>query len=78
MWELRKFLPQVGVPEVYGWRRNGDDLLMFTELIRGDPLHNRWKDLTAQEKTQVFTELDAMVCALRRLVRPPEGEFIGK
>jgi len=60
----------VGVPEVYGWRRNGDDLLMFTELIRGDPLHNRWKDLTEQEKTQV--------CALRRLVRPPEGEFIGK
>jgi hypothetical protein len=78
MWALRKFLPQVRVPEVYGWRRDGHELFLFMELIQGDTLLNRWKDLTEQEKTQVCTELDTMVRALRRLVRPPEDEFIGK
>lgn len=78
MWALRKFLPEVRVPEVYGWRRDGDELFVFMELIKGEPLHTRSKDLTEQEKTQICTELDTMVRALRRLVRPPEDKFIGK
>ena len=79
MWALRKFLPQVRVPEVYGWKRDGDDsLLLFMELIQGDPLYNRWKNLTELEKTQICIELDAMVRASRRLVRPPKDESIGK
>lgn len=79
MWALRKFLPQVRVPEVYGWRRDGNELFLFTELTNGETLHNRWKDLTAQEKTQVCTELDTVVSALHpSLERPPKDEFIAK
>ena len=78
MWALRKFLPEVPVPEVYGWRRDGDELFIFMELIKGDTLLDRSKDLTEQEKTQIFTELGTMVRSLRCLVRPPEDEFIGK
>ncbi|KIM36535.1 hypothetical protein M413DRAFT_78127 [Hebeloma cylindrosporum] len=77
MWALRKFLPEVRVPEVYGWRRDGDELFVFMELIKGDTLYDRWNDLTEQEKAQIFTELGTMTDALRRLVRPPEEEFIG-
>lgn len=77
LWALRQFLPEVLVPEVYGWRRDGDELFLFMELIMGECLHDRWKDLTEQEKTQICAELGTMVRALRRLKRPPEEEFIG-
>ena len=66
------------VPEVYGWKRDGDELFVFMELIKGDPLYNCWKNLTELEKTQICIELDAMVHASRHLVHPPKDESIGK
>ena len=78
MWALCKFLPQVHVPEVYGWKCDGDELFVFMELIKGDPLYNCWKNLTELEKMQICIELDAMVRASCCLVHPPKDESIGK
>ncbi|KAF8961080.1 kinase-like domain-containing protein, partial [Flammula alnicola] len=74
LWALRQFLPEVRVPEVYGWRREGVELFLFMELIEGETLMHRWKELTEQEKTAVCAELGPMVRALHRLKRPPEEE----
>jgi thiamine kinase-like enzyme len=68
----------VAVPEVYGWRRDGEGLFVFMELIEGETLLDRWEDLTEQEKTQISLELGSMVRALRRLKRPAGEEFIGE
>ncbi|KAF8956720.1 kinase-like domain-containing protein [Flammula alnicola] len=74
LWALRQFLPEVRVPEVYGWRREGVELFLFMEMIEAETLMHRWKELTEQEKTAVCAELGPMVRALRRLKRPPEEE----
>lgn len=78
MWALRQLLPEVAVPEVYGWRRDGGQLFIFMELVEGDMLHERWNDLTEQDKTQICSELQIMLRALRRLRRPSEEQFIGE
>jgi hypothetical protein len=77
LWALRKFLPEVSVPEVYGWRRDGRELFLFMELVEGETLHDRWMDLTEQDKTNICADLGSMVHALRRLKRLPGEEFIG-
>ena len=78
LWALRQFLPQVRVPEVYGWRRDGEELFVFMELIEGEMLEDRWKDLGEDDKTRICAELGAMLRALRCLERPAEEEFIGE
>ncbi|KAJ3509266.1 hypothetical protein NLJ89_g5317 [Agrocybe chaxingu] len=57
LWALRQFLPEVPVPEVYGWRRDGDMLFVFMELIEGETLHNGWKELSEHEKAQLCAQL---------------------
>ncbi|CAA7269377.1 unnamed protein product [Cyclocybe aegerita] len=62
LWALRRLLPdsEVPVPEVYGWRRDGDMLFVFMELIEGETLHKRWEELEEHEKAQLCAELRAM------------------
>ncbi|PPQ98234.1 hypothetical protein CVT26_003405 [Gymnopilus dilepis] len=77
LWALRTLLPEVRVPEVYGWKRDGDHLFIFMELIRGETLQDSLNDLTEDEKQDICREIGFMVGALRRLKRPSDEAFVG-
>ncbi|KAF8872034.1 kinase-like domain-containing protein [Gymnopilus junonius] len=74
---LRRFLPEVKVPEVCGWRRDGHNLFIFVEMLKGERLHVRWKDISSEDRAQICKEIGTMVRALSRLKRPAEEEFVG-
>ncbi|KZT08263.1 kinase-like protein [Laetiporus sulphureus 93-53] len=77
LWALRRFVPEVRVPEVYGWRREEHATYLFMELIDGVTLLERWPSLQEHEKTAICTELGMMVRALQRTKRPSGDKFIG-
>ncbi|KAG5339237.1 hypothetical protein C0989_005056 [Termitomyces sp. Mn162] len=78
LWALPRLLPQIRVPEVYGWRRRDDGgLYIFMELVDGENLRDMWPTLSEEEKEQLCGEAGTMVRALRRLARLTGETFIG-
>ncbi|KAI9163543.1 hypothetical protein HJFPF1_05160 [Paramyrothecium foliicola] len=77
LWAVRKHLPQVPVPEVYGWTKEGDHVFLYMELIDGLPLEERWDNLGEDERTQVCGQLRAMFTQMRQLRQDSEDSFLG-
>ncbi|KAH0588646.1 hypothetical protein H2248_004464 [Termitomyces sp. 'cryptogamus'] len=78
LWALPQLLPQIRVPEVYGWRRRDDGgLYIFMELVDGENLRDMWPTLSEEEKEHLCGEAGTMVRALRRLARLTGETFIG-
>lgn len=69
----------VPVLEVFGWRSEGDDAVVFIymELIRGDSLHDRWDSLSDEDRTSVCNQLRPMIDPLRQVEQDPINSFIG-
>jgi aminoglycoside phosphotransferase (APT) family kinase protein len=71
MWFIGKHLsPQVPVPQVYGWTRDGAETFLYLELIDGHSLAERWDGLTDEEKSQICRQLRAMIFQWRRIRQP--------
>ena len=42
LWALRRVLPHLPVPEIYGWNQDGDNVFLYMELINGVTLEEQW------------------------------------
>lgn len=79
LWMIRKeFQDEVPVPDVYGWRIDGNETFIYMELIRGDTLRDRWDSLSVSDKTDVCHRLRQVTTSLRRLDQDPDHPIIGK
>lgn len=79
LWAIRRLLPDVlPVPEVYGWCRDGDEVFIYMQMIRGPTLAARWGSLKTEEKIDICEQLRRMVGTLARLEQDPEDQFVGR
>lgn len=82
LWALRKLLSNgpycVPVPEIYGWRTDGDQVFIYQELVTGVTLADRWNGLEDEEKKHIVQKLKDMVHGLRLLQQDPSDVFIGE
>ncbi|CAM1506082.1 Fc.00g057230.m01.CDS01 [Cosmosporella sp. VM-42] len=77
LWALRQFLPQVPVPEIYGWAKEGLYTFLYMELMPGVTLEKRWDSLSRIEKVGVCKQLKTMVTEFHCLRPEPSKQFIG-
>jgi aminoglycoside phosphotransferase (APT) family kinase protein len=69
---------QVPVPEVFGWRRHGEQVFIYMSLIPGKTLRQAWPDLTVDDKKSIQRRLSQIVTALRQITQENPnkiGEF---
>ena len=79
LWMIGKELQgQVPVPEVYGWRIDGNEAFIYMQLIQGDTLRDRWDSLSVLDKRSVCHQLRQITISLRQLEQDPNNPFIGK
>ncbi|CAF3524975.1 unnamed protein product [Fusarium graminearum] len=77
LWAVRRFLPKVPVPEVYGWTQENGIAFLYMEYIDGATLKDRWDSLTVTEKEGVCQELKTNITEISRLRQASDDEFIG-
>ena len=76
---LGRFLDgRVPVPEVYGWRTDGDEIFIYMEYIRGQTLEQAWDIMEPSERVTICHELRTIYDNLRRLQQDPSDTFVGK
>ncbi|KFY39364.1 hypothetical protein V494_04012 [Pseudogymnoascus sp. VKM F-4513 (FW-928)] len=77
LWAIRHTLSSIPVPEVYGWRRDNDEIFIYMELVDGITLEQAWPDLDVEEKLDICYQLRPMLEDLRGLRQDPSDTFIG-
>ncbi|RMY77093.1 hypothetical protein D0863_01515 [Hortaea werneckii] len=60
----------VPVPRIYGWTQDQGQTFLYMQLILGDPLSNRWDNLSSDEKLSISEQLKPMVATWQSLRRP--------
>lgn len=76
---LGRFLDgRVPVPEVYGWRTDGDEIFIYMEYIGGQTLEQAWDIMEPSERVTICHELRTIYDNLRRLQQDPSDTFVGK
>lgn len=78
LWALRRYLPQVPVPEIYGWITEGEHVFLYMELIDGSGLDCQWDQLCAQDREGICEHLHRILVDLRRLRQDPSEVFLGR
>jgi hypothetical protein len=79
LWAIRKSIgQQVPVPEVYGWRRDGNDVFIYMQLIEGPTLEDAWDTLAENDQAQIHQQLRHIVTSLRSLRQASHESFLGK
>jgi hypothetical protein len=68
---------RVPVPEVYGWRVDGDCVFIYMQLVRGESLLDRWDSLSGPGKVSICDQLREIVLLLRQIEQDPSDRFIG-
>lgn len=67
LWAVQRLLQgQVPVPELFGWRSDGDEVFIYMELVRGDTLEERWDEPRENEKDSICNQLHSMINSLRQ------------
>lgn len=76
---IRRIFPngEIPIPEVFGWRRQGDTIYIYMSLIPGTTLGQAWPSLTEPEKMSICGELSQMVTLLRHVKQSMSHQFIG-
>ncbi|OAA65536.1 Protein kinase-like domain protein [Niveomyces insectorum RCEF 264] len=64
---LRRFCPDVPVPEVYGWRQDGRQTFLYLELVEGYTAAQLWPFLPANDCAALGADVRALVETWRRL-----------
>ncbi|KAF4342478.1 phosphotransferase family [Fusarium beomiforme] len=78
LWWLRQYLPGVPVPEIYGWKEDDGEVLLYMQLVEGVTLENLWDSLSREEKVGVCEQLRDMVGELRQVRQDPNDVFLGQ
>ncbi|KAK6062476.1 phosphotransferase enzyme family protein [Seiridium cupressi] len=68
---------KVPIPEVFGWTQEDDQTFIYMELIKGDPLCERWPDMIEDERLAVCDELRLMVKSWSTLKQDGHDQLIG-
>jgi hypothetical protein len=68
----------VPVPEIYGWRRDGDETFLYMEAISGKTLEDAWPEMEEDDRLRVCGEIRTILHNLRRLKQNPTDKFIGE
>lgn len=66
----------VPVPEVYGWRTEGDEKYIYMEYMNGESLERVWPVMGHEDKAGICRELRTICQRLRQLEQDPEKPFI--
>ncbi|KAI1451421.1 kinase-like domain-containing protein [Annulohypoxylon moriforme] len=76
---VRKYLPSVPVPEVYGWCEDDKQTFIYMELVEGRTLEDSWGQLSEEEKVSICSELRNMANAWRELPQRlfSDAPFVG-
>lgn len=77
LWAIRRLLPSVPVPEVYGWCRDGNQVFIYMELIQGETLEKSWSELSMRNKDAVCLQLKEIIGCLGQFRQPADDRFIG-
>ncbi|KAK5654573.1 hypothetical protein OQA88_7202 [Cercophora sp. LCS_1] len=64
---LRRLLPQIPVPEVYGWRKDAGETFLYMSLPQGITLAEGWPLLSEDQKTDICNQLKDIIDSWRRL-----------
>lgn len=68
---------EVPVPEVFGWRKYGDQNFIYMSIISGQTLREAWPALTEEDKQLICGDLGRIVGELRRVSQVTSDHFIG-
>ncbi|KAF5025168.1 hypothetical protein F66182_2744 [Fusarium sp. NRRL 66182] len=77
LWALRQYVPDVPVPEIYGWVEEDGQVFLYMELIEGTTLEKRWDSLCQSERVSVCEQLRSMINKVRQLRQDPDDQFLG-
>lgn len=78
LWAVRRFVPDVPVPEIYGWSTERDYVLLYMELVRGVTVEHRWSSMTTDEKLDFSQGMRIIIEKLRAVRQDPVDRFLGK
>ncbi|CRK29860.1 hypothetical protein BN1708_015701, partial [Verticillium longisporum] len=78
LWVLRRILPDVPVPEIYGWTTQDDCVLLYMELVQGVTVENCWPRMTEDQRGVLWDNLMEMVSKLRTLSRDSPHPLISR
>lgn len=67
----------VPVPEVYGWRTEGNEKYIYMEYVNGTSLEQVWPIMGHEDKAGICRELRKIYQRLRQVEQDPEDPFIG-
>lgn len=68
---------RVPVPEIYGWRTDGEEKFIYMQYIHGQTLEKAWDSLQNDEREAVSLQLHDILKNLRQLEQDPADTFIG-
>ncbi len=68
---------EIPVPELFGWRKVGDQNFIYMSLVPGKTLREIWASLTTADKTSIRDQLGRIVTTLRRITQGSSDRFIG-
>ncbi|QPH09314.1 hypothetical protein C2857_000026 [Epichloe festucae Fl1] len=78
LWALGRLLPEVPVPEIYGWSTEDGYVLLYMEMVKGVTAEKRWPSMTEVEKMGFWDTLKSVVSNLRTLSQDPDDRFLGR
>lgn len=71
------FKDRVPVPEIYGWRTDGEEKFIYMQYIHGQTLEKAWKSLQVDDRKTISLQLHTIIKNLRQLEQDPSDTFIG-
>jgi len=74
---LRKKLPTVPVPKVFGWCEDDDQVFIYMELMEGITLEKSWDTLPEDDRLALCQQLRGMIDSWRRLSCDLTPPYIG-
>ncbi|KAJ5081959.1 Aminoglycoside phosphotransferase [Penicillium argentinense] len=78
LWAIgQRLKDHVPVPEIYGWREDGNEVFIYMEYLHAQTLEQAWDVMEPAERVSVCSELRTIFDNLRQLEQGPEDRFIG-
>lgn len=77
MWAIRRLLPRVPVPEIYGWSTEDGYVLLYMEMIKGPTVETCWPTMIDDERQGFWRSLQTKISELRTLTQESPDPFLG-
>ncbi|KAH6950245.1 phosphotransferase enzyme family protein [Fusarium avenaceum] len=77
LWAIRRFMPEVPIPEIFGWTQENGIAFLYMEYIDGITLRDRWDTMTSPEKDAICEQLKTFITKMSHLRQAPDDQFIG-